>query len=144
MALYRLKLENHLSVKEADISEIVQMKHNGLEYLRQNWILDDIHKKSVLFHPKLENSHIFGAETEHVIADVRIETQTIDTNTGSGDEQGDDEIPVTIPNRLKPTPKQLQQKDSIVDEFFIADLNVRPNDKLQKYLDSPVIIPHDD
>lgn len=143
VALYRIKLENHLTVKNDDIPEIVQMKHHGLKYLREKWILDDIHKKAVFFHPKLKNSNIFGAETDNIIAEIRMEIQTIDTNTGSDDEQGDDEIPVMLPTRLKPTPKQLQQKDSIVDEFFISDLNVRPNDELQKYLDSPVIVPHD-
>lgn len=142
VALYRIKLEKHLAPKINDIPEIVEMKHFGLLYMREVWKLNDIHKKSVFFHPKLKNANILRDETERLIADIRREMVSVDINVDVEGDDDDDEIPVSLLKRRKLSPNELQERDNIVDEFFFADLNDKPNDELQNYLDSPVIIPH--
>lgn len=41
VALYRIKLENHLKANATDVPEIVQMKYHGLVYMRPsgNWMI---------------------------------------------------------------------------------------------------------
>lgn len=138
VALYRMKLERHLSENAFDVPEIAEMKNIGLLYMRDKWVLDDIHKKAVFFHPKLKHLNMFRHDKDRLIADIRGELQMINAS----EEDDSAESHVSPPKRRKQSVSEVQERDSIVDEFFNADFTSRLNDDVQKYLDSPVIVPH--
>lgn len=131
--LYRRKLEQHLSVNLDDVPDIAEMKRFGLLYLRDNWILDDIHKKSVFFHPKIKHLQMFGAEEKsRLLAEIRRELQMSHNE--------DDDTNVSRPKRRKLNDSEVLERDDIIDEFCNLDEEV-PMDEVQKYLESPIVIP---
>lgn len=127
IALHRLKLEEHLTVTRYDSCHIAEMKTLGLTYMKNNWIVDDVRKKSVFFHPKLKKMSMF-TDGQDIIDQIRKEAAMIsDLN------EEEHEPP--------PKRRKVSVEDRIIDDFCNSNFSDEPIDEIQQYLNSFVIVP---
>src|ERR1700743_993454 len=97
VALHRITLEEHLTGTRDDSSAIIEMKDHGLNYLQEKWVIDNIQKKAVFFHPKLKKLNIF-VDGEVMIQQIRREVAVV---TAEEDQEEEEEEYVPPSKRRK-------------------------------------------
>lgn len=132
VALYRIDLAEHLAASLDDSPAISEMKVHGLAYLEEKWILDNVHKKAVFFHPKLKNLNMFQ-DGDSLIEELRREAEIVTV-----DEEEDEEEEEYRP---RPKRRKVAPEDRIIDEFCNSNFSNQPLDEVQQYLNSFVIVP---
>lgn len=130
VALYRLKLQEHLAASRQDSFPIAEMKELGLAYMEEKWVVDDIRKKAVFFHPKLKSMNMF-TDGKELIEQIRKEAAVF----AVADDTDEEELP--------PPPKRrrVTGEDRIIEEFANSNFADAPIDEVQQYLNSYVVVP---
>lgn len=128
VALHRLQLQEHLTASRFDPSYIAEMKGLGLAYMESNWIVDDVRKKSVFFHPKLKKMNMF-TDGEQVIEEIRKEAAMLS-------------VDLTV-EEAPPPPKRrkIAVEDRIIEEFSNSNFTDRPIDEIDQYINSLIVVP---
>lgn len=133
VALHRIDLEEHLTGTPHDSSAIIEMKDHGLNYLQEKWIIDDIQKKAVFFHPKLKKLNMF-ADGEAMLQQIRREVALV---TSDEDQEHEEEEEYVPPSKRR----KVSAEDRIIEEFSNSNFGDQPLDEVQQYLNSFVVVP---
>ena len=106
------------------------------KYLKENWGLHEIHKKSVFFHTKLKKMNMFE-DGDNLVEEIRREIESISVNGGNNGNEDEDE------ENYRPATKRrrVSREDSIIDEFSTSNFSDVTIDEVQQYLNSLVVVP---
>ncbi|KAG4068985.1 hypothetical protein HA402_005646 [Bradysia odoriphaga] len=130
VALYRLQLQEHLAASRHDSFPIREMNELGLAYMEEKWVVDDIRKKAVFFHPKLKSMNMF-TDGKELIEQIRKEAAVF----AVADDTDEEELP---PPRKR---RRVTGGDRIIEEFANSNFADAPIDEVQQYLNSYVVVP---
>lgn len=135
--LCRKKILRHLTINPEDSARIKEMKNVGRTYLEAKWISNDVHKKTIFFHPEMKQLKVLEEdERADILQMLRDELNADETRkSGTDDVNASRSTKRPADSSVDNFPTKKQKTMSLVDEFRDDNAD-RPMEEIDAYIQS--------